>query len=100
MLTEAETILFYVFLAFVLLGGINWGIEAFAGRDLFAVIINSCKKAGGSSLQNEHVILKPRDQASRYTPRVIYALVFVATIGVVVLLLKSAATGGAMIPAI
>lgn len=100
MLTKAETILFYVFLSIVLLGGVNWGIEAFASKDLFAVIINASKKAGGSTLQNEHVVLKPRDPASRYIPRVIYALVFIATLGVVAILVKSAYTGGAIVPAL
>jgi hypothetical protein len=100
MLNKAEVILFYVFLTVLLVGGVNWGIEAFAGRDLFALIINAANKAGGSTLQNEHVKLKHKDAASRYIPRVIYALVFVATLGVVALLLKSALTGGAVVPAL
>lgn len=100
MLNKAELILFYIFLTVLLIGGLNWGIEAFAGRDLFAILINAANKAGGSTLQNEHVKLKPKDGASKYIPRVIYGLVFVATIGVVALLLKSAVTGGAIVPAL
>ena len=95
MLSKVETILFYVCLTVVLIGGINWGIEAFAGRDLFALIINDwAGVVGGSSVQetDPDLLLLTRDDAGKVVPRVIYSLVFVATIIVAALLIKSAYT--------
>jgi len=94
MLSKGETIAFYVCLSIVLVGGINWGIEAFAGRDLFALIINGAGVVGGSSVQetDPDLLLLTRDDAGKVVPRIIYSLVFASTIIVAALLIKSAYT--------
>ena len=95
MLNKGETIAFYIFLSIVLVGGINWGIEAFAGRDLFALIINDwAGVVGGSSVQDTDpdLLLLTRDESGKVIPRIIYSLVFASTIIVAALLIKSAYT--------
>lgn len=94
MLTKAETITFYVFLSLVLVGAVNWGIQAFSGRDLIAILVNAAKRAGGSNMQKEFLVLYEKDTASIVIPRVVYALVFCSAIIVIALLIKGAASGG------
>lgn len=91
MLDKGETIAFYIFLSIVLLGGLNWGIQAFSGNDILALTINAANRTGGSSIQDEKTVyLTTGDVASSVVPRVVYALVFGSVFVVAGLLFKSA----------
>ena len=105
MLTSAETVVFWVFLAIVFVGALNWGILAICKKDLIALMVNAAKKSGGAATQNNVVLLKT-NRAAAIVPRVVYGLVFVSMLIVVVLILKSVATNdesgsaGSVIPAL
>lgn len=99
MLDRGATIAFYVFLTVLLVGGINWGVQSFAGRDILALIINTTGQAGGS--MNEAELLGYRDsKGAEIASRIIYALVFASALIVAILLIYSAATGGSVIPSL
>lgn len=65
---------YFFFLAILLLGGLNWGIQSIAGRDLLCILINAADVAGGSATQNT-VFAKPTNPAAEWVPRVVYGLV-------------------------
>jgi len=91
MLNKAETITLYVFLSIVMLGGLNWGVQAFTGNDIMALSINAANKTGGSSVQDiDTVYLTTTDLPSSVIPRLVYAVVFASVFIVAGLLLKSA----------
>ena len=91
MLNKGETIVFYVCLTLVLVGGLNWGVQAFSGNDILALIINATNKTGGSSIQdNKTVYFTATDDSSFWLPRVVYLLVFASVFIVAGLLFKSA----------
>ena len=105
MLNKGETITFYVCLSLLLVGGLNWGIQAFSGNDILALVINNAaNKTGGSSIQdNETVYLTTADDASFWAPRVVYLLVFASVFVVAGLLFKSAFgkdAGDSVVPAL
>ena len=93
MLTKPESIVLYVFLVIVLLGGLNWGIEGIYSRDAFALALNNENQFGGSALQKKNVVfLMTQNATSAIVPRVFYVLVFASSIIVAALLIKDAAT--------
>lgn len=72
---------------------------AFARKDLLAIIINASKKSGGAAIQND-IVIRNTNTAARVIPRIVYGLVFVSFLVVLVLVLVSAGSGGAIIPAL
>jgi uncharacterized membrane protein YuzA (DUF378 family) len=75
-----------VFGIIVLIGAINWGVQACAQRDIIALITNTAHKAGGSAMQ-DNLVLLPYNEASRVVPRVVYGLVGISGIMVAVCLI-------------
>lgn len=79
-------IVFYVFVALVFVGALNWVILSAAGKDVAALVANAAGVPGGATLQNEQLYLASRNDAARGLSFLLYALVGASVIIAVVLL--------------
>lgn len=92
--SKFEQTLFYISLVLVIIGGVNWGIQAFSGKDLLYYIIVLTKKSGGSVMvgvatdEDKY----PENEATKIIPRVVYGLVFLGAVILAVLAVKHAVT--------
>lgn len=96
MLTKAESVLFYTCVVLLVVGGLNWGVEGIAKKDILYYLITLANKTGGSELAGQLPDpKKPQNEAAKIVPRIVYIIVGVAALIAVILMIKNAATGQA-----